>query len=190
MANDVDSDGDLARSSLGLARGAVRIVPYDPAWPALFDAEVARLAPILAAHGVTLRLEHTGSTAVPGLAAKPILDILAGWQGEGSREAAIRGLESAGYLDRGESGIPGRDFFRRGEPRQYHVHLARVGSTFWNDHLTFRDHLRARPDVAAAYAALKRQLAARYPTDREAYIEAKTEFVLEALANARDKKHD
>jgi GrpB-like predicted nucleotidyltransferase (UPF0157 family) len=182
----VSPERDLAHISLGLASGTVRVVPYDPAWSALFDAEVARLAPILAAHGVTLRLEHTGSTAVPGLAAKPILDILAGWQVEGSREAAIRALESAGYQYRGESGIPGRDFFRRGEPRQYHVHLTRVGSTFWDDHLTFRDHLRARSDVADAYAALKHELAARYPTDREAYIDAKTEFVLAALANARD----
>lgn len=171
--------------SLGLASGTVRVVPYDPAWRSLFVAEVARLAPILAAHGLSLRLEHTGSTAVPGLAAKPILDILAGWEIESARGAAIEALAAAGYQYRGESGIPGRDFFRRGQPRQYHVHLTRVGSAFWEDHLTFRDFLRAKPDVADAYAALKRELAGRYPTEREAYIEGKTAFVRAVLATAR-----
>jgi GrpB-like predicted nucleotidyltransferase (UPF0157 family) len=170
---------------LGLASGTVHVVPYDPAWPALFNDEAARLAPVLSAHGVALRLEHTGSTAVSGLAAKPILDILAGWETEDARARAIRALESAGYVHRGEQGIPGRDFFRRGDPRQYHLHLTRVGSTFWNDHLTFRDHLRASPKAAQAYAALKLALAERYPTDRERYTDAKEEFVRGVLATAR-----
>jgi GrpB-like predicted nucleotidyltransferase (UPF0157 family) len=171
--------------SLGLPAGVVRIVPYDPAWPALFDAEVARLTPILEACGVTLRLEHTGSTSVPGLAAKPILDILAGWEPSGVRTNAIPAIEAAGYQYRGEQGIAGRDFFRRGEPRQYHLHLTEVGSTFWHDHRTFRDYLRANPDAARRYETLKHELAATFPTDRERYIEGKTEFVIATLARAR-----
>jgi GrpB-like predicted nucleotidyltransferase (UPF0157 family) len=170
---------------LGLDSGTVRVVPYDPAWPALFDVEVSRIGPFLTARDVRLRLEHTGSTAVPGLAAKPILDILAGYDDDGERAPTVAALEAAGYTYRGEQGIPGRDFFRRGEPRQYHVHLTRVGSTFWNDHLTFRDYLRSASAAVEAYAALKMELAARYPTERELYIEGKAEFVRDTLARAR-----
>jgi GrpB-like predicted nucleotidyltransferase (UPF0157 family) len=163
----------------------VRVVAYDAAWPALYAAEVARLEPILITHGVTLRFEHMGSTAVPGLAAKPILDILAGRQTDGERAAIVAALQAGGYIFRGEQGIIGRDFFRRGDPRQYHLHLAAIGSTFWNDQRTFRDHLRAHADASAAYEALKRELAARYPRDREAYIEGKTAFVKGILEAAR-----
>ena len=174
--------------SLGLESGVVRLAPYDTAWPAMYVAEVARLAPILLEHGVTLTLEHTGSTAVPGLAAKPILDILAGREAAGDRSAVIAALVAGGYTYRGEQGISGRDFFRRGDPRQYHLHLTTVGSTFWHDHRSFRDHLRAHADAAAAYEALKRALAARYPRDREAYIEGKTAFVQAIVAEARRLK--
>lgn len=170
---------------VGLEAKQVRVVTYHDGWPALYDAEVARMAAVLAAAGVTLRLEHTGSTAVPGLAAKPIIDILAGIVEEGERAVAIAALQAAGYQHRGEQGIPGRDFFRRGEPRSYHVHLTLVGSVFWDDHRTFRDWLRTHPAAAAEYAALKQALAARHPRDREAYIEGKTEFVELVLRSAR-----
>jgi GrpB-like predicted nucleotidyltransferase (UPF0157 family) len=166
---------------LGLESGRVRVVPYHDAWPVLYAAEIARMAPVLAAAGVSLVLEHTGSTAVPGLAAKPIIDILAGLPAEEGRSAAIVALRAAGYVHRGEQEIPGRDFFRRGEPRQYHLHLTRVDSAFWHDHRTFRDWLRTHPDTTAEYMALKRMLAERYPADREAYIAGKTTFVKDVL---------
>jgi GrpB-like predicted nucleotidyltransferase (UPF0157 family) len=172
-------------SELGLESGRVRIVSYRTAWPALYVAEIARLASVLEPAGVRLALEHTGSTAVPGLGAKPIIDILAGLEHEADRAAAISAIKSAGYVHRGEQEIPGRDFFRRGDPRQYHLHLTRVGSTFWRDHLAFRDWLRTHPDSAAAYMALKTQLARQYPMDREAYIRGKTAFVESVLRLAR-----
>ena len=179
-----------AHPALGLPSGTVRVVPYDAAWPALLAHEAARLVSILEEYGLSLRLEHTGSTAVPGLAAKPIIDILAGWETEDARTNAIRALESAGYIYRGEQGIPGRDFFRRGDPRQYHLHLTRAGSEFWDDHLTFRDHLRATPEAARAYAALKLALAERYPADRERYTDGKEAFVRATLAEARTPRRD
>jgi GrpB-like predicted nucleotidyltransferase (UPF0157 family) len=153
------------------------VVPYNPAWPALYSLEAARIHSVLRIAGVSLTLEHTGSTAVPGLAAKPVLDILAGRTTEDARGPAIQVLSAAGYLYRGEEGIPGRDFFRRGEPRQYHIHLALIGSPFWDDQRSFRDYLRAHPETAADHARLKQALAGRYPTDRLAYIENKTVFV-------------
>ena len=172
-------------TNLGLESKQVRVVPYHAEWPALYDAEIARVTSVVAASGVSLRFEHTGSTAVPGLAAKPIIDILAGVLGEGERTKAIEALRSAGYIHRGEQGIPGRDFFRRGEPRQYHLHLTHLGSAFWDDHRTFRDWLRTHPATVAEYAALKRALAARYPTDREAYLDGKKVFVESVLRSAR-----
>jgi GrpB-like predicted nucleotidyltransferase (UPF0157 family) len=176
-------------AELGLESGRVRVVPYESAWPALYTAEVARIAPVLASAGVALGealdVEHTGSTSVPGLAAKPIIDILAGLRKEDDRAAAIAAFRSAGYTHRGEQEIPGRDFFRRGEPRQYHVHLTLEGSAFWDDQRTFRDWLRTHPDAAAEYAELKLALAASHATDREAYIAGKTAFVQSTLRAAR-----
>jgi GrpB-like predicted nucleotidyltransferase (UPF0157 family) len=171
---------------LGLESGTVRVVPYDATWPRLYADEVSRLRPFLDRAGVTLVFEHTGSTAIPGMAAKPILDILAGRSTDEEREPAIRALEAAGYSYRGEQEIPGRDFFRRGEPRQYHVHLAHVHSAFHRDHIAFRDYLRAHAEAAAEYAALKRALAAKHPSDREAYILGKSAFVARILGLALD----
>ena len=172
-------------TDLGLESGRVRVVPYDDAWPALYAAEIARLAAPLAAAGVELLLEHTGSTAVHGLAAKPIIDILAGLATESHRAAAVAALQTAGYVHRGEQEIPGRDFFRRGDPRQYHLHLTLVDSEFWRDHRLFRECLRADWATAAEYGALKQALAERYPADREAYIAGKTAFVTGVLRAAR-----
>lgn len=165
--------------ALGLESGTVRLVPYNPAWPRLFAAEAVRIAEVSAP--LPLQLEHTGSTSVPGLAAKPIIDILAGRPPGEPAAPYVAALRRAGYDHRGEQGIPGREFFRRGDPRSYHVHLTEVDSPFWRDHLSFRDVLRADPSVAAAYEELKRELAARYPRDREAYIMGKGPFVVEVL---------
>ncbi|MBV9773516.1 MAG: GrpB family protein [Gemmatimonadetes bacterium] len=165
--------------SLGLESGTVRVVPYDATWAALFAAEAARITEALTP--LPVRLEHTGSTSVPGLAAKPIIDILAGRLAGEPVAPYVEALVRAGYDHRGEQGIPGREFFRRGTPRSYHVHMVEVESAFWRDHLRFRDLLRADASVAAAYGKLKEELAERFPRDREAYTEGKGPFVLEVL---------
>jgi GrpB-like predicted nucleotidyltransferase (UPF0157 family) len=172
-------------SPLGLESGAVRLVAYDPQWSVLFAQEAQRIRDALDARNLTLVIEHMGSTAVPGLAAKPIVDILAGWDRVEELPRLIAAVRDAGYLHRGEQGIPGREFFRRGDPRQYHLHLTRFRGTFWADHLAFRDLLRREADVAGAYDALKHVLAEKYPRNREAYIDGKTEFVQEMLRHAR-----
>ena len=169
----------MSEAPLGLERGAVRLVEYDPRWATLYLEESARLRPALTPLGVTL--EHVGSTAVPGLAAKPVLDILAGYDRAADLPACVTALQAAGYLHRGEQGIPGREFFRRGEPRAYHIHLAERGGGFWTEHLAFRDALRAQPALRDAYDRLKHELAERYPHDREAYIEGKGPFVRDVL---------
>jgi GrpB-like predicted nucleotidyltransferase (UPF0157 family) len=145
----------------------------------LFRAEATRLAASIAP--LALVLEHTGSTAVEGLAAKPVLDILAGYHDSGVLPLLLSALKASGYDHRGPQGIPEREFFRRGQPRSYHLHLTRVGSSFWNEHLGFRDRLRIEPPLREAYGALKLRLAAEHPRDREAYINGKTAFVRAAL---------
>lgn len=169
---------------LGLESGTVRIEAYDTAWPEQFKAEAERLREHFAPTGLELVLEHMGSTAVPGLASKPILDILAGYPQGAELSAYIDAFKAADYVHRGEQEIPGREFFRRGNPRAYHVHLTAIGSNFWRDHLLFRDRLRGDQALRDAYATLKRDLAARFPLDREAYIEAKTPFVNAVLKSS------
>jgi GrpB-like predicted nucleotidyltransferase (UPF0157 family) len=165
--------------SLGLESGTVRLVPYDPAWPGLFAAESRRLERALSP--LPIVLEHTGSTAVPGLVAKPVLDILAGFGDDTPVGPYVERFVAAGYTHRGNQGIPGREFFRRGEPRAWHVHLTAIGSAFWREHLTFRDYVRTHADARDDYARLKQALATRYPRDREAYITGKTRFVREIV---------
>lgn len=167
--------------TLGLESGIVRLVSYDPAWPSLFAAEAERLQKLFAGAGLAVTLEHTGSTAIPGLAAKPILDILGGYPKGATVTEYIAVLTAAGYVHRGEQGILGREFFRRGNPRSYHLHLTAIDRSFWWDHLTFRNRLRADKALRDLYAALKHDLAARFPRDREAYIDAKGPFVSEVL---------
>lgn len=169
--------------TLGLESGIVRLVPYDPAWVDLFAAEAERLQKFFTDARLVVLLEHTGSTAIPDLPAKPVLDILAGYPAGAPVADYIDALMRADYVHRGEQGIPGREFFRRGNPRSYHLHLTAVDSPFWRDHLTFRDRLRADKSLRDAYAAVKHELAARFPLDREAYIEGKAPFVKEILGS-------
>jgi GrpB-like predicted nucleotidyltransferase (UPF0157 family) len=167
-------------SALGLETGVVRLVEYDAEWPALYRTESERIAVALAP--LVLTLEHMGSTAVPGLAAKPICDILAGYHDRALFQAYIDGLCAAGYEHLGEQGIPGREFFRRGQPPAYHLHLAALDGIFWREHLAFRDLLRSDSLLRATYEELKQELAAEFPQDRDAYIDAKNSFIQGALA--------
>jgi GrpB-like predicted nucleotidyltransferase (UPF0157 family) len=154
---------------------SIRLVAYDVLWPREFEAEAERLA--RACDGLPLRLEHIGSTAVPGLSGKPLIDILAGVPPRAARAPYIAALVQLGYEHLGAYGVPGRDYFRRGNPRTHHVHMVSWSSKTWRDHLLFRDYLRAHPHVALEYAALKRELAAAFPDDGRKYAEEKGPFI-------------
>jgi GrpB-like predicted nucleotidyltransferase (UPF0157 family) len=167
---------------LGLESGIVRLAEYDERWRLLFAAEAERL--LAFSDGLPLRIEHIGSTSIPGMCAKPVLDILAGRPSGTPLDPYLVCIQRAGYVHRGERGVAGREFFRRGEPRAYHVHLVEDDGALWREYLAFRDFLRRHADVAARYAALKRSLAARFPTDREAYTDGKAAFVGETIAMA------
>lgn len=164
---------------LGLAPGVVRVVEYDARWPGLFTAEGQRIRKACGA--LAIQLEHVGGTSIPGMCAKPVLDIAAGRPLGTSVLDYVVPLARAGYEHRGERGVPGREFFRRGVPRAYHLHLVEEGGPLWCDYLAFRDYLRSHPSAAQQFAGHKRALAVRFPNDREAYIEAKSTYVLEIL---------
>jgi GrpB-like predicted nucleotidyltransferase (UPF0157 family) len=116
---------------------------------------------------------------------KPILDIAAGRPRESSIQDYVAALERAGYEHRGERGVPGRQYFRRGQPRAYHVHLVEEAGPLWRDYLAFRDYLRTHSDDVRRFAGLKRDLAGRFAHDREGYMNAKTAYVDEILRLAR-----
>jgi GrpB-like predicted nucleotidyltransferase (UPF0157 family) len=166
----------------------VVLVPYDEAWPSLFAEERARIERALGSRAE--RVEHVGSTAVPGLPAKPILDIMVCVRSLREAECCIRPLEQLYYDYRGEAGVPGRLFFRKGDPRSHHLHVTPIGGKFWERHLVFRDYLRAHPETALEYAQLKHRLAGRFRRDRAAYTEAKTDFISEVVRRALEDKHN
>jgi GrpB-like predicted nucleotidyltransferase (UPF0157 family) len=165
--------------SLGLESGVVRLVEYDARWPALYLEESARI--LTATADLPITLEHIGSTAVPGLCAKPVLDILAGHPAAVPVLDYVPAFERAGYEHRGDAGLAGHQFFRRGQPRAYHIHLVELGGPLWREYLAFRDYLRSDQAAAARYAAIKRSLAERFPRDRESYVTGKSSFIVEAL---------
>jgi len=165
---------------------AIRLVPYDSTWPLEFAAEADRIE--RACDGLALRLEHIGSTAVPGLAAKPVIDILAGRPGNASGDVYVAAFRQLGYEHKGGYGIPGRNYFRRGSPRTHHVHLVSWSSDFWRDHVLFRDYLRSHPDIAREYEMIKRELAAMYVMDKERYTDAKGPFVKAIVRRAKEER--
>lgn len=161
----------------------IEVMPPDPAWPAAFEAERAVLAAVLAPW-LSGGIHHIGSTSVPGLAAKPILDMLAGVADLDEASQAVGPLEALGYVH-----APHRPralwFFKPTRSEQTHaLHLTERGSDLWVERLTFRDSLRSNPARAQEYADLKRGLAAQHPDDLSAYTQAKRSFVARVLADA------
>jgi GrpB-like predicted nucleotidyltransferase (UPF0157 family) len=166
------------------------VVPYDPRWPALYEEERARIAAALARRAATL--EHFGSTAIPGLAAKPVIDIALGVPRLADAEAYLAALQALGYTYEPalEAALPDRRFLWRvtSDGQRYHVNLTEAGGANWRATLAFRDELRRHPAAAAEYARLKEALAARHGSDVGAYIDGKTAFVEKILAAARPKE--
>ncbi|HVU05093.1 MAG TPA: GrpB family protein [Polyangiaceae bacterium] len=162
----------------------VRIVSYDASWPSSFEAERAVLANVLEAWLVG-SIEHVGSTAVPGLAAKPVIDIMAPVGDLDASRPAIAALTAVGYCH-----FPYRPermhWFCKPSPafRTHHLYLVPHDGPTWRERLLFRDVLRARPDILAEYAALKQRLATLHEFDRETYTDAKSPFVERVLGMA------
>ncbi|MEN8235539.1 MAG: GrpB family protein [Actinomycetota bacterium] len=160
----------------------IHIVEYDGGWPDRYADWFVRLQGLVPS---AVRIDHIGSTAVPGLPAKPTIDIQISVPDVNAEETYVPAVESTGVLLRARE--PGHRYFRppAGQPRVVHIHVCSSGSEWETDHLLFRDYLREHPEARDAYAALKLELADRYRHDRIAYTEAKTAFVKSALIAAR-----
>ena len=161
------------------AEDPVIIVEYSSQWPLLFEAEAEILRSAFGPEAIAV--EHVGSTAVPGLCAKPVIDILLGANALAPIEQRIVALEARGYryVPEFEKQLPERRFFvkpKQGATR-FHLHAVERGSGFWRDHLRFRDALRDQPDLREQYLDLKRKLAASFRMDRAAYTDAKASFI-------------
>lgn len=164
------------------------IVEYDPHWSQQFEEEAATIWQVLGNDLVT-RIEHFGSTAVPGLAAKPIIDLLVEVRSLEEAKSRIPLLKALEYAYWQEDPRPGRMFLVKGMPpyglqRTHHLHIVEADSDLW-ERLLFRDYLQSRPEEVQRYAALKRQLAERFKTDREAYTNAKSDYIQAVMAKAR-----
>ncbi len=157
---------------------AIELHDYDPVWPVLFERERRIIAPILGAHAVAI--EHMGSTAIPGLQAKPVIDIIALVDHLGAALAAVAQLEATGYSFWRDNPDKSKLYLAKGLPpgprRTHHLHIYDDAGEV-RRHLIFRDHLRSHPAVRDQYLALKQDLAARFRDDREAYSKHKTAFV-------------
>ena len=162
---------------------SVEIVPYDSGWPAEYETERNRLLQLFPE--TFIAIEHVGSTAVAGLLAKPVIDIIAVVPSMNVADDVTLRLVAFGYLfsaDFNEKLGDSRWLMKHSQGRRtHHLHLVLPGSEHWTNKIRFRDLLRASPALANRYVALKRNLAQKYPEDREAYTEAKACFVSDAL---------
>jgi GrpB-like predicted nucleotidyltransferase (UPF0157 family) len=161
----------------------IAVVECDPRWPLVFEEESRRVAAALG--DAVAEIEHIGSTAVRGLAAKPIIDVLAGLRTLELPPGALDAMDGLGYEFLGENGIPGRLFFRKGRPRSHHVHAVLVGSDLWDRHLAFRDYLRANSVEAEAYAEFKLKLVRDVGGDRDGYVDGKEAYAAALEERAR-----
>lgn len=159
---------------------SVIVVPYDPAWKLNFRVETGHIARALGAN--VLSIHHIGSTAIPGMHAKPIIDILLLVEDINRLDEQTSAMEGLGYEVMGEYGIKGRRYFRKEDAsgtRTHHVHAFQVDSPEFERHLAFRDFLIAHPEEAQQYSLLKQKLALDHPEDMEAYIDGKDPFIKE-----------
>jgi GrpB-like predicted nucleotidyltransferase (UPF0157 family) len=166
---------------LGLPAGEVRLREAHGAWAEEFRAEKTRVVAAIGTH--ILDVQHVGSTAIAGVPAKPVLDLLVGVASFEDATVCITPLETLGYRYRGEYGIPRRHYFVKGDPRTHHLHMVESASEQWRTTIRFRDLLKSDPESARAYALAKSALAAKYPRDRAAYQREKDAVVERLLGS-------
>ena len=167
-------------------RRRVELVPHDPAWAGRAAAESARLSEAIGA--TLIRIEHVGSTSIAGIVAKPTIDLMPIVRSLSELDARRPHVEALGYVWRGEFGIPGRRYciLEQQGRRLFHVHCQQDGHPEVARTLDFRDYLRAHPEEARAYEALKRVAAAAHPDDTLAYSNAKSDWIRACIERAAE----
>lgn len=169
---------------IGLPDGSVQIFPFNPAWGEFFAAEKGRLTQVLRERVV--EIQHIGSTSIPGMPSKPILDIGVSVVDFEDAKECVDPVVGLGYTYLGEHGIRRRHFFTRGNPRTHHIHMLESSSRAWRAHLWFKTFLSEHADYAREYAQLKFDLAEIYKTDPDAYQEGKDDFIKRILSLAEE----
>lgn len=170
---------------LGLRDGVVVLAPYSIRWPALYAPEAQRIAQAIGEH--LLDIEHIGSTSVPGLSAKPILDMMGGLSSFDVGLECIEPLATIGYEYLGADLVPGHHIFGlggSGEAKTHHLHLIEHAGLSWREKIAFRDQLRSDPPLRQRYETLKVRLADQFADQRAEYTEAKGAFILSVLRDS------
>ena len=172
--------------------GAIMVCDYDLGWAATFAHERTCLHGVLGARVLTI--EHVGSTSVPGLAAKPIIDLLVGVRSlTEARSCGIEPIQALGYtyLPQYESWLPDELFFRKGPPGPWthHIHMMEPANPRWEEFILFRDYLRCHPEIVSAYAHVKKALALVFGEDIAGYRNAKHPFIQQVMANAQAERN-
>jgi GrpB-like predicted nucleotidyltransferase (UPF0157 family) len=158
---------------------------YNPDWPVMFQQESERIIEVMADEAI--EIEHIGSTSVPGLRAKPIIDILLVVEAFAPLEEYKRRLEPLGYYHHSHENDAERLFFWKGVPRTHHLHIVEYATWEHQRHLIFRDYLRAHPDIARWYENVKQELATAFKSNRPAYTRGKTAFIKSIMARALEE---
>lgn len=161
----------------------IRVTSYNPKWPNLFETEARKLWKIFGKKA--LDIQHFGSTAVPGLRAKPIVDILIGLRTLELDKKCLRKLAGSGYRGFGEAGVPGRLYFRKRRPHSFNLALTRYGSDLWKNNLILRDYLRSHSKEVKRYAKQKEEAIQKGRKTLIAYSDAKQLFISRLLGRAR-----
>jgi len=168
----------------------VAVIEYNKKWPKLFNQERNLLLKALGKAAICI--EHIGSTSVPSLAARPVIDIMAGLRDFADADSLVPKVVDLGYtyIREYENVMPNRRFFRKMQNGKdtHHIHMVEIGGEFWERHLLFRDYLRENPKIAAEYALLKKKLARHQWKDANDYAEAKTQFIKGVEEQARVRK--
>ncbi|MHA1348033.1 MAG: GrpB family protein [Candidatus Heimdallarchaeaceae archaeon] len=170
---------------IGLKRGVVKLNDYDPQWKSLFEKESALILSV--AEEVIEDIQHIGSTAIPGVVAKPIIDVLLAINSLSNIKKLTDLLTPIGFVYRGEQGIPDRHLFVKGgeDYRTHHLHVVVKEHSEWLKHILFRDYLRKHPKDVEKYSKLKLDLLKKYEFEREKYTESKSDFIEKILEKAK-----
>ncbi len=164
-------------------RKKIVVQDYDATWPKTFEQLYVTIWPVIS--DIATTIEHVGSTSVPGLSAKPIIDMTIVIPSASQMPTLIQRLATIHYTHNGDQGVPGREAFRRPpETPAHNLYACAKGNLNLRNHLAIRDYLRQHPKDVQAYGNLKKQLAEKFPHDIDAYVDGKTELLLDILAKA------
>jgi len=173
---------------IGLERGKVRLSPYNPQWKKLYEQERERVVSVIGEY--ILDIQHVGSTSIPGVKAKPIIDIAIGVKDLRTGRNCIKPLEGLGYEYKHDAGIKGRHFFAKGSEknRTHYAHVEKLNGQLWKNHILFRDYLRTHEEAVKKYNKIKERLVKKYKDDRDSYAAEKNNFIEEIIRKGKRNK--